>query len=66
MNWKKILAFVVSGGVAGSLGHYASEVQAGHQIAFTVGNILWPALGSIGAALAGLFTRRPQDDQPSH
>jgi len=59
MNWKKILLYAVAGGVTSSLGHYASEVQAGHHLAFTAGNILWPAAGGIIGILAGLFSRRP-------
>jgi len=59
MNWKKIFAFVGAGALAGSLGHYATEVQQGHHIAFTVGTILWPALGGVVAALSALFTKSP-------
>ncbi len=59
MNWKKILFYTFAGGFAGSLGHYASEVQQGHHIAFTFGTIVAPALGGILAALSGLFVKPP-------
>lgn len=60
MNWKKLFTFVGAGALAGSLGHYASEVQAGHHAVFTVGTILWPALGGVLAALSSLFVKPPQ------
>ncbi len=61
MNWKKILAAVGAGAFAGSLGHYASEMQQGHAIAFTAGNILLPAVVTAASTIIALFTKRPQD-----
>ncbi len=60
MNWKKVLVATVAGIFAGSLGHYAGEVSQGHQVAFTFGNIVYPAASTLLATLAALFTKPPQ------
>ncbi len=61
MNWKKILLYAVGGGFAGSVGHCLTTAAGGGHCAFTAGNILLPALITILATLAALFTHRPQD-----
>lgn len=61
MNWKKILAFAASGAAAGSLGHYVTEIQQGHQMAFTAGNIVVPMVTSLASTLLALFVKPPQD-----
>jgi hypothetical protein len=60
MNWKKLLLTIAAGSLAGSLGHYATELTDGHHIAFTAGNILIPALTTAISALAALFVKPPQ------
>ncbi len=60
MNWKKILVAAVAGSFAGALGHYASEVNQGHAMAFTFGNIAYPAVVTLLATLTALFVKPPQ------
>lgn len=60
MNWKKLFLTIGAGSLAGSLGHYATEWQSGHAIAFTAGNILIPALTTAVSAVAALFAKPPQ------
>lgn len=60
MNWKKLIVATVTAAFAGSLGHYATELQNGHAIAFTFGNIAIPALATIGSTLVALFTSSPK------
>ncbi len=59
MNWKKVLLFTFTAGFLGPLGHWASEVQAGHSFAFNFGNIVAPALGTIIPTLLALFVKPP-------
>ncbi len=60
MNWKKILVAAVAGSFAGSLGHYAADISQGHAVAFTFGNIAYPAGATLLATLTALFTKPPQ------
>ena len=60
MNWKKIMLGVLAGSMAGSLGHYSTELVAGHKVAFTAGNILLPAAMTAISTLAALFIKPPQ------
>lgn len=59
MNWKKLFAVIGSAAVAGSLGHYATEITNGHHVAFTAGNILIPTLSTVITAVAALFAKPP-------
>lgn len=60
MNWKKILVGTLAAAFAGSLGHYSSELQEGHHIAFNFGTIVAPALGAIIPTVIALFVKPPQ------
>jgi hypothetical protein len=63
MNWKKLLTFAGAGAVAGSLGHYVTELQQGHAMAFTAGNIVVPMVTSLASTLLALFVKPPHQDQ---
>ena len=56
LNWKKILLFSTVSAFGPALGNWASSVQTGHDIPFTVGNILVPAIPVLITTLAALFS----------
>jgi hypothetical protein len=56
LNWKKILLFSTVSAFAPSLANWASSVQTGHDIPFTVGNIVIPAIPVLITTLAALFS----------
>jgi len=56
VNWKKVLLFLTVSTLVPPLSHWATSVQTGQAIPFTVGNILLPAVPGLIANLAALFS----------
>jgi len=56
VNWKKILLFTMVSAFTPTLGNWATSVQTGHDIPFTVGNIVIPAIPMFITTLAALFS----------
>jgi hypothetical protein len=56
---KKTLLAIIGGALAGSLGHYSTEVLNGHAFAFTFANIGVPALMTAATAVIALFSKSP-------
>jgi hypothetical protein len=56
VNWKKVILFTVLGSMVPPVSNWVTGVQTGHDIPFTVGNILLPAIPALVASLAALFS----------
>lgn len=59
MNWKKLLLFVLGSAVVGGVSPWLSGQASGTHVAFTAGNVILPALATLGATLTALFTVPP-------
>ncbi len=60
MNWKKILVFTLTAGLAGGINPWLQAATSGHPIPFTFGTVGVPALTTLIGTLAGLFAKQPQ------
>jgi hypothetical protein len=56
LNWKKIVLFSTVSAFAPAMANWANSVQTGHDIPFTVGNIVVPAIPVLITTLAALFS----------
>jgi hypothetical protein len=56
INWKKMLLFGAVSAFAPTLSNWATSVQTGHDIPFTIGNIVIPAIPTFIITLAALFS----------
>ena len=56
LNWKKIVLFTMVAGFGPTLGNWATSVQTGMDIPFTLGNIVVPAIPVIVTTLAALLS----------
>lgn len=56
INWKKFLLFTCAAVFTPTIGTWATSVNAGHDLPFTLGNVLIPAIPGLIVTLTALFS----------